>query len=189
MLCQPLELFPDFKELVKSSQALIKEVGFNLEIGNQISLHVNHPANSSASSWYESIGRIRKGEIELNELDFKFIHPKLKNGYIHKWIQSLEKYGVVRARLMLVPGRTCYSIHSDPNARIHIPLITNPSCLMCFPDHGIMKHLPADGRSWFVDTRKKHTFMNCSTEDRIHLVCVVTNYDHFKTNDINEASS
>ena len=164
-----LEKFDKFQELVEEVKSLLSKIPFEDGV-NQLSLQVKDPSNAS---WYESCGRIKKRNTMIIEPHYKFIHPELEGGFIDQWINSVP-YKIVRTRLLLVQPRTCYSIHSDPYPRVHLPVITNPQCLMCFPEHGIMKYLPADGTSYWVDTTKKHTFINCSEESRVHLVGVIS---------------
>jgi hypothetical protein len=172
MQCKPISKFEKFAELVAEVNEVMTRVGFIKEV-SQISLQVSDPEDSSPESWYRSCGRIQQQNRLIIETQFKYIHPKLKGGYIDQCLQSLAEYRIVRTRLMLVNPRTCYSIHSDPYPRIHIPVITNNQCLFCFPESGAMEYLPADGTSYYVDTTKKHTFINCSTVPRVHLVGVV----------------
>ncbi len=80
----------------------------------------------------------------------------------------IEQLGMFRTRLMRLRPYQCYSYHIDPSARMHIPLITNNNCFMVIED--IVYRYPADGNSYLVDTTKKHTFINASLEDRIHIV-------------------
>ena len=44
-----------------------------------------------------------------------------------------------------------------------------------FTDPPVLKHLPADGSVWWVDTTKEHSAMNGSLIDRIHLVMCLVN--------------
>ena len=37
----------------------------------------------------------------------------------------LEKYSMVRTRIMTMSSKTCYSYHYDLSRRIHLPLVTN----------------------------------------------------------------
>jgi hypothetical protein len=85
--------------------------------------------------------------------------------------QVIIRYNLTRTRLMWVDPYACYSIHRDETPRIHIPLITNPSCYFVFQS-GRIVHLNKK-LVWWVDTRKPHTFMNCSNDPRLHLVGVV----------------
>ena len=76
-----------------------------------------------------------------------------------------------RTRVMNMGPKSCYSYHQYPTPRMHIPLITNEKCFFVLDDEVV--RLPADGQSYFIDTRKMHTFVNASFENRIHIVgCV-----------------
>lgn len=173
MLIKKLDKFIYFKELIKEVSDLIDKIPFSETIGNQLSLQVKDPKNITPDSWYESIGSIKQTDKTISEEEYSYIHPDLVGGYIDMWLNSLPQYKLVRTRLMLIPGRTCYSVHSDPHPRIHIPIITNKQCYICFPGEQRMVHLPADGSSYWVDTTKTHTAINCSQLNRIHLVSVV----------------
>lgn len=94
------------------------------------------------------------------------IFPQLK--YTNKIIKDLNLY---RTRILNLKSKTCLNYHCDNSPRIHIPLITNEDCFFILEDQ-IMR-FPADGNYYYVDTRKKHTAVNASNEDRIHMVgCV-----------------
>ena len=80
----------------------------------------------------------------------------------------MANLGMYRSRLMKMSSKTCYSYHRDPTKRIHIPLITNDKCFFVIDDE--VSYYPADGSHYLVDTTKKHTFVNASREDRIHIV-------------------
>ena len=85
--------------------------------------------------------------------------------------QILTDLGISRSRVMKMKSRTCYSYHIDPTGRMHIPLKTNENCFFVVEDKIV--RLPADGSNYFIDTTKKHTFVNASFEERIHIVgCV-----------------
>ena len=73
-----------------------------------------------------------------------------------------------RTRVMNMAPRTCYTYHTDPTGRFHIPLITNENCFFIIDDEVV--RLPANGEIYFIDTTKKHTFVNASSENRIHIV-------------------
>ena len=82
--------------------------------------------------------------------------------------QVLKDLNVYRARVMRMPSKTCYSYHQDYTRRLHIPLITNENCFFVIDDEVI--RYPADGNYYVADTRKFHTFVNASWEERIHIV-------------------
>lgn len=95
------------------------------------------------------------------------LYPNLT--YTNKVIRDL---GMTRTRIMKMQSKTCYSYHRDMTPRIHIPLITNPNCFFVIEDEVV--RLPADGNHYLIDTTKRHTFVNASWEERIHIVGCAT---------------
>lgn len=90
--------------------------------------------------------------------------------------QILEQLNVYRARVMRMKPKTCYSYHQDYTRRLHIPLITNDKCFFVIDDEVV--RYPADGNYYVADTRKFHTFVNASFEERIHIVgCISDTWD------------
>lgn len=114
---------------------------------------------------YQSIGRL--DSLNHSEKDFNVpIFSKLE--YTNSVLKDLN---IFRARVMNMAPKTCYTYHKDPTKRMHIPLITNENCFFVIEDEVV--RLPADGSSYLIDTTKKHTFINASLEERIHIVgCV-----------------
>ena len=101
----------------------------------------------------------------LKEQDFtKFAYPD-QMPYTKSILEDLEMY---RTRAMNLRSKSCYSYHNDPTKRIHIPLVTNENCFIIVDD--ILNRYPADGSYYIVDTTKKHTAVNASWEERIHIV-------------------
>jgi len=76
-----------------------------------------------------------------------------------------------RTRVMRMKPKTCYTYHRDRTKRMHIPLVTNEKCMFIIDD--IVYRYPANGKSYLIDTTLRHTAINASFEDRIHIVgCV-----------------
>lgn len=113
-------------------------------------------------------GRVKN----LNNSEDEFIVPLFPElEYTNSVIKNLNMY---RTRVMRMKHKTCYSYHRDPTKRMHIPLITNENCFMVIEDK--IYRYPADGNYYLVDTTKKHTFVNASFEERIHIVgCINEN--------------
>ena len=88
--------------------------------------------------------------------------------YINSIIKDLNLY---RTRVMNMKSKSCYTIHRDWTKRIHIPVITNEHCFLIVNNE--IKHYPADGNHYLVDTTQLHTAVNASRENRIHIVGVV----------------
>ena len=85
-----------------------------------------------------------------------------------------KKFKLGRVRILLKEPRSTLSWHRDPEPRLHIPIITNPGCIMVIEE--VAKHLPADGSAWVTNNMKYHNFFNGGEEDRIHLVACLTHY-------------
>ena len=102
----------------------------------------------------------------VREIEKEFIVPMFR-GLVYT-NAVLKDLGMYRSRVMIMKPKECYSYHVDPTPRIHIPLITNADCFFVIEDE--VKRIPADGNHYYVDTTRKHTFVNASFEKRIHIV-------------------
>lgn len=111
------------------------------------------------------------GKGNGTDLEYSICNPFYKNTVFEEIINDFKLH---RTRLMLVEPWSCYSMHRDTSPRVHIPLITNPECYFVFKDSGLVQHLPV-GNVYWVDTTKHHTFINCSAEQRLHLMGSVEN--------------
>lgn len=118
--------------------------------------------------WTSSNNHLKSAESEYSVINPFFQDTEFAN--------IITEYKLLRTRFMWINPFACYSLHRDVNPRIHIPLITNPECYFVFPDSEDtqLTHLQA-GNIYWVDTRKRHTFINCSPYERLHLVGVVEN--------------
>ena len=103
--------------------------------------------------------------IDLPEKEKEFIYTLFDLPYLNSIIKEHNLY---RVRLMKLKSKTCYSYHQDQGKRFHIPIITDDNCFFVVDDK-IVRY-PADGNFVIVDTTKKHTAVNASWEDRIHLI-------------------
>lgn len=100
------------------------------------------------------------------EKDFNV--PIFDMPYTNSIIRDLKMF---RTRLMRLKSKECYTYHWDHKKRLHVPLITNEKCFFIVDKE--LLQLPADGKSYVVDTTKMHTAINASWEDRLHLVGVI----------------
>ena len=78
-------------------------------------------------------------------------------------------------RLLLTEPRSTLSWHRDPEPRLHIPIVTNPGCLMVIDKSA--QHMPADGGVWVTNNVKYHNAFNGGEENRVHLVACVLDYN------------
>jgi hypothetical protein len=86
----------------------------------------------------------------------------------------LSKFKLGRVRILLKKPRSTLSWHRDPEPRLHIPIQTNPGCLMVIEN--VAKHLPADGSVYITNNLKYHNAFNGGEENRVHLVACLTDY-------------
>jgi len=107
-----------------------------------------------------------KYEMGYKETDFSTFIFDLP--YINSILSDLKMY---RTRVMNLKPKTCYTYHKDLSKRIHIPIETNKDCFVILDKE--VKHYPADGNYYVVDTTKYHTAVNASIQYRIHIVGVI----------------
>ena len=132
----------------------------NFGYKNQICLQ---SLNETSDPYYGSRG-LNEIDSEYTEKDFNvFVFPEMI--YTNKIIEEL---GLFRARIMRMKPKTCLSYHYDPTPRIHIPIITSPSCFLLIDKKA--HYLKANGSAYLVDTTKWHTAINASFDSRTHLV-------------------
>ena len=81
---------------------------------------------------------------------------------------------IVANRHKNIRAAQCYNIKSTKLSRLHIPIITNPGCIMVIDK--VAQHMPADGSVWITNNTKYHNAFNGGEEDRIHLVACVLDY-------------
>ena len=108
---------------------------------------------------------IGQNYLIVDETEKNFNIPLFNIPYINS---ILKEYNLVRTRIMKMKPKCCYYWHNDKTKRLHIPIQTHEHCWLLLDDK--MVHLPADGTAYVVDTTQKHTALNCSKVDRIHIV-------------------
>ena len=161
--------YPKFKEVQKQCIELADLYGnWEFRSDGQVAIQTNDP---TINNWDAGTGAGTEKSAEW-ERTFYHLQPSLKGTALEEYFNWLD-VPIYRARIMLAKEKGCYSIHRDYSPRLHLPLVTNPQCNFLITDPIQMFHLPADGTTTWVDTRKPHTFMNGSTEKRLHLVMIV----------------
>tara|TARA_B100001057_G_scaffold486171_1_gene566908 strand:- start:2019 stop:2660 length:642 start_codon:yes stop_codon:yes gene_type:complete len=115
-------------------------------------------------------------DIDIKESEYSEFVPDYENTYFKEVFDTLSsKYKLGRVRILLKEPRSTLSWHRDPEPRLHIPIITNPGCLMVIDN--VAKHMPADGSVWITNNTKYHNAFNGGEENRIHLVACVLDYN------------
>lgn len=113
-------------------------------------------------------GSVPIREKIYKEEDFFENCEYIKNTYIQTVLEKLkENYNIVRGRFMLMQHKTCLTYHKDKTPRIHIPIYTNQNCMMIINDNVYRLDY---GKTYLVNTTVKHTALNASKDNRVHLV-------------------
>ena len=114
-------------------------------------------------------------DIKIDESKYTEVVKDFQNTYFKEVYETLaKKFKIGRVRILLKEPRSTLSWHRDPEPRLHIPLITNPGCLMVIDN--VAKHMPADGSVWVTNNTKYHNAFNGGEENRVHLVACVLDY-------------
>ena len=122
-----------------------------------------------------SSGKEVSRDVNIDESAYTELLPEFKNTYFEEVYKELSKlYKLGRTRILLKEPRSTLSWHRDPEPRLHIPITTNPGCLMVIDN--IAKHMPADGSVWVTNNTKYHNAFNGGEDDRVHLVACVLDY-------------
>ena len=123
----------------------------------------------------DSTGKEVARDINVDEEKYSEFIDDYKHTYFKDVYETLsKKYKLGRVRILLKQPRSTLSWHRDPEPRLHIPIITNPGCIMVIDN--VAKHMPADGHAWITNNTKYHNFFNGGEEDRIHIVACVLNH-------------
>jgi len=111
----------------------------------------------------------------INERDYTEFVKDLEDTYFKEVYDILSKrFKLGRVRILLKEPRSTLSWHRDPEPRLHIPIITNPGCMMVIENAA--KHLPADGSVYITNNVKYHNAFNGGEENRVHLVACLPDY-------------
>lgn len=166
------EPYPHFAQVVAQAQSIAEAQALYYDYeGNpdgQVAIQNNQ---IGTTDWRAGIGKSVAKTLDW-EHQFCYLQSELVGTAIDDYLKWLA-VPVFRTRIMLTRSKTCYSIHRDYSPRLHLPIITNTQCNFVFADPARLIHMPADGRTYWVDTRIKHTFMNGSLDPRLHLVMIV----------------
>ena len=178
----------DIEKLRKDLDFILKSKGFASPKGvsnfgaiplNQIPNDKGSIKGSNIRGVYWTIadetGKEVTRDIPIDESKYTQLVPEFENTYFEEVYKTLSKrFKLGRVRLLLKEPRSTLSWHKDPEPRLHIPIITNPGCLMVIEN--VAKHLPADGSVYITNNIKYHNAFNGGEENRVHLVACLTDY-------------
>lgn len=172
-------IFDNYAALCEQVLGLVNTLNAYDQIAHptgQLILQKNN--DSESTDWSTGTGKIVDKDIAW-EQQFRYLQPELKNTPIDSYLNWLG-IKVWRTRIMIARPKSCYSIHRDLSPRLHLPIKTNDQCYFLFTKPETLIHMPTNGKTYWIDTRCEHTFLNGSLEPRIHLVMNTEySYDHY----------
>jgi len=185
---QKQEINFDITKLRKACDEVLKIKGFDTSLGiphfagislNQIPGDPESVKGNNVRGAYwtkpDSSGNEVTRDVIIEEDKYTQFVEDFKNTYFKEVYDNLSKrYKLGRVRLLLKEPRSTLSWHRDPEPRLHIPIYTNPGCLMVIDNNA--KHMPADGSVWVTNNLKYHNAFNGGEENRVHLVACVLDY-------------
>jgi|TARA_B110000881_G_C18420811_1_gene435837 hypothetical protein len=178
----------DIGKLKKATSDVLKKKGFDTSLGipHFAAISVNQIPNDPSSIkgnntrgvfWTkpDATGKEVIRDEAIDESKYTELVDDFKNTYFKEIFDILSKnYKLGRVRLLLKEPRSTLSWHRDPEPRLHIPIITNPGCMMVIDN--VAKHMPADGSVWITNNTKYHNAFNGGEQNRVHLVACVLNH-------------
>ena len=179
----------DLDKLRNACNEVLKIKGFDTSLGiphfaaislNQIPGDPDSIKGSKVRGVYwtkpDSTGVEVSRDVNIDESKYTEFVKDFEHTYFKEVYDELsKKYKLGRVRLLLKEPRSTLSWHRDPEPRLHIPIITNPGCMMVIEN--VAKHLPANGSVYITNNRKYHNAFNGGEENRVHLVACLTNYN------------
>ena len=185
---QKQEIKFDLKKLRNALNEVLKIKGFDSSLGiphfaaislTQIPGDPESIKGSKARGVYwtkpDSTGIEVSRDVKINEGEYTEFVKEFEHTYFKEVYETLSsKFKLGRMRILLKEPRTTLSWHRDPEPRLHVPIITNPGCLMVIEN--VAKHLPADGSVYITNNLKYHNAFNGGEENRVHLVACLRDY-------------
>jgi hypothetical protein len=170
-----LNIHFDIEAIKEAYKIAVEEIGFSGDLVNCISItHSNGGAIDQRGIFWTMNDKYEEVQVErfVNEDAYRIFEPLLFETYFKNVYDVLSKhFKLGRLRILKLNSRSSLSFHRDPEARIHIPIVTGPGALMVVDREAF--HIPADGSVYHVDTTKYHTALNGGNEPRIHLVATI----------------
>ncbi len=143
---------------------------------DQINLRKHTNMDDMLGITYGSGSLFKDGNVFDKDSSWDTYVDAFKDLYLIECIKSIEhfmwKHGrnkIGRARLMRMKPKSCLTYHKDDSTvRVHVPIITNEACF--FINNDIVGKMHKEGCVYLYDVASKHTAVNASREDRVHLV-------------------
>ena len=186
---QKQELKFDIKKLKNALNEVLKIKGFDTSLGiphfaaiplTQVPGDPESIKGNKARGVYwtkpDSTGIEVSRDVMIDERQYTEFVKEFEHTYFKEVFDELKKkYKLGRVRLLLKEPRSTLSWHRDPEPRLHIPIETNPGCLMVIDQSA--QHMPADGGVWITNNVKYHNAFNGGEQNRVHFVACVLDYN------------
>ena len=170
-----LNIHFDIDSLREAYRTAVEDIGFSGKLVNCISLTYSEKNEADPRGIFWTLDNDYKEiqvERHVNEEAYRVFEPLLMKTYFKQVYDTLSKhYKLGRVRILKLDSRASLSYHRDPEARLHIPIITNPGALMVVDKEAY--HMKSDGSVYYVDTTQYHTALNGGDEPRVHLVATI----------------
>ena len=185
---QKQEIHFDIDKLKNACNEILKIKGFDTSLGiphfaaialNQIPGDPDSIKGNKTRGVYwtkpDSTGVEVSRDVKIDESKYTEFVKDFEHTYFKEVYEKLSsKFKLGRVRILLKEPRSTLSWHRDPEPRLHIPIITNPGCLMVIEN--VAKHLPANGSVYITNNVKYHNAFNGGEENRVHLVACLPDY-------------
>lgn len=165
-------------DIVFDSVKLKKEATELYSVYQRDQINLRKPSNidDMLGITYGSGSLYKDGNVFDNDSSWNTYVTAFKDLYVVECIKDLEHYvwqryrnKIGRARLMRMKPKSCLTYHKDDSSvRLHVPIITNEGCF--FINNDIVGKMINPGHTYLYDVASKHTAVNASRADRIHLV-------------------
>jgi hypothetical protein len=182
----------DISRLKSDLEKVLKNKDFNtLDVSHFSAISLNEiPGDKNSTEGHnirgtywtmpDESGKEATRDKPIDESKYTQLVSDFHNTYFEEVYNTLKKkFKIGRVRILLKKPRSTLSWHRDPEPRLHIPITTNPGCMMVIGN--IAKHMPADGSVTITNNTKYHNFFNGGEQNRIHLVACVLE-DPFESN-------
>jgi len=156
---RPIDLHFDVEKIIK-----VYDDVWHLENPENHQISITSVDGKDTGSGIGNIDSLNFEESRYNVLNEVFKNTYME--YVHNTL--LEKFEIVRGRFMTLIGKTCYTYHSDPTWRLHIPVVTNVGGIFVIDDK--VFRLENTGQVYLVNTTIVHSAINMSMKDRLHIV-------------------
>lgn len=182
---EKINFLPKIKDAELVLENFLKEHNIKWEdFNNQICLNsipekindLTHGCGSlyrdwNAKYWEDGKVVVPLRENRLQEKDFTLLCDQFRGTLFEDVYNLLNKNFVLgRVRFMRSMPKTCLSWHQDDSIRLHYPIKTQEGCLMVYEN----KSYFLEKDTWYkTNTLEKHTAVNASNSDRIHLVASI----------------